>query len=870
MQKTIDNDSLRCGAELADEHDAWSLYNLILRRDPESLQVIQEKVGRPISELFADFLGSLEFQQTVLPALLNRVSGDAFYRGTQSFGELLAWAEARLPLPPELRKRLIHARSWVECDEILFSDPELLDRFPQIRDSGVTRVVEYGKAEGGTVSTREIRGGIDYANIWEVKGWCANAKNLQEKLTVDIFADNDLLGNAICRDYRRDIHKELGGDGHCGFTFIVPTPAQGLFQTERRLTIRERLSGLAIGNPIFVRGDLPRRIEAIDSVRDDLDQARNAIAKLETRLAQITAELGYPLAAYAEYARLYDEVTPDLAEQYRLRLQDLTVEPMISIVLMFRPDSLQFLDGTVRSIQAQIFSNWELVVVGAAAVAADESHAPLSGLLDLVRGARIRLVDESRNIGVLMREGLAQCSGDFVIFLHAGDRLMPDALFHNVVQLQQGDTKLIYADEDCYCLGDRYFRRHSPRLKPDLDLDYLLSDNYIGRFVLFERAMLAKIGDPRQDIPGAEEFDLVLRVIEMADTAGIVHLPRVLYHQYRVDDAPTENSTAGSICRAVNDYLSRNGMPATAEPHADAFGSSRPSATRVRWSLPKPAPKASLIIATKDHPELIGPCFSSLVATTKHYPGEIEILIVDNGTTDSIASALLRTLSEVAAVRTIGYPGPFNWSAMNNLAAHRASGDVLVLLNNDVLAISEGWLDELVSQAIRPEIGAVGARLLFADGTIQHSGMVLGVSGSSTHEAIGEPVANGGYLGRTHLQRRASAVTGACLATRLNVFMRMKGFDDRAFKVTYNDVDYCLKVAAAGLGVLYTPFATLYHFESISRGFNSTRRSSNGADEELLALLARWPKAVRDDLFYNPRFSRAVRPFAYLSPSKRR
>jgi GT2 family glycosyltransferase len=468
-----------------------------------------------------------------------------------------------------------------------------------------------------------------------------------------------------------------------------------------------------------------------------------------------------------------------------------------------------------------------------------------------------------------MREGLAQCTGDFVLFLRAGDRLTSDALYHNVIQLQQPGVKAIYADEDCYCFHGEAFHRHSPTFKPDLDLDYLLSGNYVGRFVLFDRLALAKIGDPKEDVLGAEEFDLLLRFIEAASTKSIVHLPRVIYHRYQPDDATAvEDITTDALSRAVNDYLVRNGLAATAEPHTDSLGSSRPSAVRLRWSLPAPAPKVSLIISTKDHPELIGPCIASLLATAKNYRGEVEILVVDNGTTDSIACALLKILRESGSIRTISYPGAFNFSRMNNQAADHACGDVLIFLNNDVLAISEGWVDELVSHAIRPNVGAVGGRLLYADDTIQHAGIVLGVNGSTCHEAIGEPVANGGYLGRSHLQRLTSAVTGACLATRKDVFIRMNGFDEIIFQITYNDIDYCLKVTAAGFDVVYTPFASLHHLESVTRGFDSESRLAKGV-EALAAFRAKWSKALQNDPFYNPHFSRAGRPFAYLSASKR-
>lgn len=856
-------------AATTDEQDVWSLYNLVLRRDPEARQVTRDKVGRPIDEVFAEVLGSVEFYQNILPSIITKTSANTVYRGTQSLGELLVWAAARMPVRAELRERLLHARSWTEFDEIILTDAEILDKFPNIRAASVDRALEL-KRQDPVEPQHEIRGAVDYANVWEVKGWCANAKNLRDKLSVDIFADNDLLGTAKCTDYRRDVHEKLGGDGRYGFTFTIPAAVQESFRTQRRLTVRERTTGSAIGNSLIVRSELPSRTDALDALREQVLNARDAVAGLELQLSHLSAYAGYPLGAYDEYVRNCDRVTPELAAKYRRAAAGWAARPTISIVLLIWQDCRELLQHTLRSIQEQLYENWDLVIVGDASSPPKDALEQISDSPDLLSRIRVQLAPEHADVGAMMREGLAQCEGSFVLFLQAGDRLAPDALYQNAVQLQQPGIKAIYADEDSYVVeGDGQIRRHRPMLKPDFDLDYLLSGNYVGRFVLFERAMLSAIGASTDDITGAESLDILLRYIEFVGAAAIVHLPYVIYSKHETDEPAAPAAGASSAhCRAVSDYLARSGLAATAEPHMDECGTSRSSAVRIRWLLP--APKASLIIPTKDHPELIGPCIASLLATTRNYRGDIEILVMNNGTTDLIASVFLKSLGNNRGVRVIDYPKAFNWSAINNRAADEADGNVLVFLNNDILAISEGWLDELAGQAMRPDIGAVGARLLFPDGTVQHAGIVLGINGSTCHEAIGEAVENGGYLGRSHLQRRSSAVTGACLATRKDVFQRLMGFDEAAFKVTYNDVDYCLKAAAAGLGVVYTPFATLHHFESASRGFDSTRRPDGGVDDELSTFRARWPQALRDDPFYNPHFSRSAQPFTYLSPSKRR
>lgn len=862
------------GGVIADEQDVASLYNLVLRRNPEGQRVVMEQVGRPVMDIFFSFLSSAEFYQRVLPSVISKTMSGSIYTGTQSLEQLLAWAAARpLPLRPELRQRLVRATSWHEFEEVLFSDTELLDQFPKIRDSGAARAVALRKLDTEALETiAEIRGAVDYANVWEIRGWCADARNLHARLSVDIFADNDLIGTVVCSEYRRDLQEKLGGDGNFGFTFTIPAAVQEAFQTERRIIVRECSGGAAIGNAVFVRGDLPRRINAIDTVRDEVVRAKNTIAKLEQQLAQLASGMGYPLQAYDEYVRTFDQLAPETIAEYQRNMLRFGLKPTISIVLMLSADAPELLDASVQSIQDQLYTGWELVVIGVDSCLSREMKARLSALRDTVAGSRVQLLMEAANAAALMREGLALCQGGFVIFLRAGDRLAPDALYQNLVRIQQPGIKVLYADEDRYYLDETGSTRyHSPRLKPDPDLDYLLSDNYIGRLVLFDRALLAGIDGPGQDIAGAEELDLLLKAIDAAGMAGVAHIPRALYHihQAQVSPAPADDPAESvAVCQVVNGYLMRNGLAAVAEPHADPFGRARPSATRLKWSLRESAPTVSLIIPTKDHPELLGPCLASILATTADYPGEVEVLVLDNGTTDPIARALLRTLAERGSIRIMSYPGPFNWAAMNNRAVSLARGEILLFLNNDVLAITQGWLDELVGQALRPEIGAVGARLLYADDTIQHAGMVLGIAGSTCHEAIGEPVSDGGYLGRSQLQRRVAAVTGACLATRRDVFERVEGFDEAVFKIVFNDTDYCLKAGAAGFGVMYTPFATLHHFESVSRGFDSTNKPGAGEDQQLLAFREKWRERLRYDPHYNPNFELSARPFKYLKVSR--
>jgi GT2 family glycosyltransferase len=234
----------------------------------------------------------------------------------------------------------------------------------------------------------------------------------------------------------------------------------------------------------------------------------------------------------------------------------------------------------------------------------------------------------------------------------------------------------------------------------------------------------------------------------------------------------------------------------------------------------------------------------------------LEILVIDNDSAEPETLDYLDSFGGRPEVRVLPFAGVFNWAAIGNFGAREANGDVLLFVNNDVLVLTQDWCRELVAAALRPEVGAVGARLLYADGRIQHAGVLVGMHGVAGHDSIGECGDSGGYLGRIHLQRQSTAVTGACLATRRVVFEEVGGFDELNLKVSFSDVDYCLKVRQAGYRVVYNPFAVLYHFESRSRGPNISEQQQAQEAAEAAAIRGRWGELVEADPFFNPHFER--------------
>ena len=277
---------------------------------------------------------------------------------------------------------------------------------------------------------------------------------------------------------------------------------------------------------------------------------------------------------------------------------------------------------------------------------------------------------------------------------------------------------------------------------------------------------------------------------------------------------------------------------------------SRPEAWRALWPLPAVPPLVSVIVPTRDRAGLLATCAEGVLHRTD-YPA-LELLIVDNDSEEPATRDLFARLAQDPRVRILPAPGPFNYAALNNRAVAEARGEVVVLLNNDIDVIGPGWLREMVAQALRPEIGAVGARLLYADGRVQHGGVVVGLGGVAGHYLLGAAREDPGYFGSLVLARSASAVTAACLALRREVYLAVGGMDAAELPVAFNDVDLCLRIGATGRRILWTPFAELYHLESVSRGSDTTAARASAFAREIGTMRRRWGPVLARDPCHNP------------------
>jgi GT2 family glycosyltransferase len=547
-----------------------------------------------------------------------------------------------------------------------------------------------------------------------------------------------------------------------------------------------------------------------------------------------------PANAYQEWleTRLVkgDEIAALRAESHNFAYQ-----PCISIITPVFNTPVVWLTECVESVLAQAYEKWELILVD------DDSTEPetLRVLRELgARDSRIVLEkDEKRGgISAASNRGLAVAEGEWVGFLDHDDLLEPDALFHNVKWLQDHrDADLIYSDEDK--LTEQGF--DSPIFKPDWSPDYFLSCNYICHLTLIRRDLVRKIGGFRSEFDGAQDYDLFLRVIEQ--TNRIDHIPRVLYHWRR-----SLTSTADNIRRKPGSLeTGRLALEAYLERQQETGHVTVDWRTHAYWIKREltEAKKISIIIPVRDRVDLLARCLDSLTSKTSYAP--YEIVVVDNDSQSEEARAYFSQFKH----RLLHSSGPFNFSAINNFAVEQTDSPWLLFLNNDTEVIEGDWLTMMAEHVQRPEVGAVGPRLLYPDDTVQHAGIVVGVGGIAEHAFRGLPAEAPGVCRQLQTTRNCSAVTGACLLTRRDVFDEMGGFDEERLPVTFSDVDMCLKMRRAGYRVVYVPFAKLYHHESGTR-----RPAVEPLETEVMR--ERWPDVLERDPYYNPNLSRERADFS--------
>lgn len=545
------------------------------------------------------------------------------------------------------------------------------------------------------------------------------------------------------------------------------------------------------------------------------------------------------LVGYDAWRFFYDRLTRSDRRAIRRDIAGLTHRPLMSLVVPPAGETPSCPDRTIRSLQDQLYPHWELLIAGSR----PEGMAP-----DL-DDSRIRFLPAAKTRdAVSSRQALLEAAaGEFVAVLDPGDTLSPQALYRVAREADRApDAGVIYSDEDRI---DDAGRHRDPWFKGDWDPDLFLSQNFLGRLCAVRRSLILAAGGLRPGFGGSADHDLLLRVTETLPPDQIRHIPAVLCHR---TGGPTFNRAAGPVSkseaeaarRLILDHLARRSITAEVVPVAAS-----PGRFRLRRPLSDPAPLVSAIIPTRDRVDLLRPCVDGLLDGTDYAP--LEIIVIDNGSTDRETLAYLREV-ERRGVRVLRDDGPFNYAALNNGAVGVARGSILAFLNNDIKVIHRDWLREMVAEACRPEIGAVGAKLYFPNDTLQHAGVVIGLGGVAGHLHLAEPRDSRGYFEDVLLARSVSCVTAACLVMRREPFEAVGGFDEDRLPVAFNDVDLCLKIRERGLRILWTPFAELYHYESASRGSDMAPDKIERFRRDYRIMCEKWGPTLASDPCYSP------------------
>jgi GT2 family glycosyltransferase len=569
-----------------------------------------------------------------------------------------------------------------------------------------------------------------------------------------------------------------------------------------------------------------------------------------TRTVQIPVVVDHDKGWASDYDRWIEEFETRNPRVIELKMRTFKANPLISIVMPVYRTPPGILTKAILSVTAQSYKNWELCIADDASESADVQKI-LERYAEQDSRIKVKFLKSRSGIALCSNAALDLASGEFIALLDHDDELAEDALFYVVEALNRHpELDVLYSDEDKI---DEHGRRYDPFFKPDWSPDLILSENYIAHLLVCRRELLLQTGAFRSGFDGSQDHDLVLRLTEKSDR--IFHLPRILYHWRATASSTASISTQKSYAaeaarRAIEEHLQRRAVSGKVVP------GSFPGRWRVRYALGD-EPAVSVIIASGGKIDILRENLESLFSKTEYR--NVEVIVIDNSKKDRIEQLVTAWPSPARPLRYIDWRDQqFNYAVINNEAARRSNSPILLFLNDDTSVISGGWLTAMVEMVVRPEVGAVGAKLLYPDGRIQHAGVVMGLFGNCGHAFKGLEGDAHHYFDFPDVIRNVSAVTGACLMTRADVFHEVGGFDEINFAVAFNDVDLCLKIREKGYRVVYTPHALLYHREA----FSKTTKDLFPDSKEVRAMQAKWKAVIQADPYYNQNLTRSAEDYS--------
>ena len=551
---------------------------------------------------------------------------------------------------------------------------------------------------------------------------------------------------------------------------------------------------------------------------------------------------------YADYDTWLRIMRVSRQELFAQRKTKFSYAPKFSVVVPLYHTPAKFLKDLVRSMMYQSYANWELCLVNASP---EDVH--LTSLLEnwAMRDKRIRVIRLEKNLGIAQNTnaGIAASTGEFIAFLDHDDFLEPDALFCYVDALNKDKTiDVFYSDED---KTDEYAAHYFyPHFKSDFNIDLLHANNYMCHFLAVRKSLVDTVGGLNEKFDGAQDYDFVLRLTE--NTKKIYHCPRILYH-WRCSNQSTAASQGNKMYAihagkaALNAHYKRIGWNARAQEGAvDGW-------YQTKFTL-KEEPLVSILIPNKDHTDDLDVCLNSFFERADYQNYEF-IIIENNSVLPETFAYYEKIEKEHDNVKVVYWEAGFNYSAINNFGFKFAKGDYIMLLNNDVELITPDIFQSMLGFCMRPEVGIVGAKLLYNDHTVQHAGVLVGAGGLADHVFKGIHEDDPGYMGRAISSQDVSAVTAACLLVKRSVYEEVGGLEEE-FQVAFNDVDFCLKVRKAGYLIVYDADVKLFHYESKSRGMEDTTDRFIRFGNEMMLLNSKWDiLSTFVDPYYNPNLS---------------
>lgn len=551
-----------------------------------------------------------------------------------------------------------------------------------------------------------------------------------------------------------------------------------------------------------------------------------------------------PDGGYQRWVELYDTIDDRARALIGSQLRALTRRPTVSVIMPTYNPPVDMLRSAIESVRTQIYPDWELCIADdcstdPAVLAVLEEYAAADPRVKLIRRK------ENGHISAASNTALTLVTGEWVALLDHDDILAEHALALVALAIDaHPGAGIVYSDEDKL---DETAHRIDPFFKPDFDPLLLLGQNFVSHLGVFRKDLVDRVGGYRVGYEGSQDWDLTLRVSELLDPSQVVHIPHVLYH-WRVH----ASSTASLV--SAKPYAVEAGQRAVVDHLARTHGKARTTYVgqlgfnRVTWDMDDPAPRVSIIVPTRDG-RLLPRCIDSVCGLTQ-YPN-FEVVVVDNGSRSRPTLEYLR--GNEHRISVIRDERPFSHSALSNSAVARTAGDVVCLLHDDTEVISGSWLTEMVSQLKQPGVGAVGAKLYYGDGRVQHGGVLLGVFGVAGHAHRNFDRLATGHFGHLQLAHSVSAVTAACAVIRREAWEQVGGFDEANLPNVLNDVDLCLRLGKAGWQIVWTPYAELFHDEATSRDPDIEGSRRDRYDRAAAWMVSRWgAEGLRRDPHYNP------------------